>query len=144
VFFTEVLSRNCPAGLEQAHRNPALDVCSTFSHQQRQSFSSLLRGSERRWLTWQRSRLRRGRVRSAERSSWGRCCNTFRKGSFSSRRKKFGTAARKGTSKSSSTVWSKEEHFVASGCDEMVERPCQGAKGNRSQEAQVENENWLG
>lgn len=39
---------------------------------------------------------------------------------------------------------SQEDYFIASGCDEMVERPCQEAKGNRSQKAEVENENWLG
>lgn len=41
-------------------------------------------------------------------------------------------------------AWSQGDGFVASGCDEMVERPCQGAKGNRSQKAEVENVNWLG
>lgn len=57
---------------------------------------------------------------------------------------KFGITTRKGTSQSSSIVWSKDDYFVASGCDEMVERPCQEAKGGTAETAEVENENWLG
>lgn len=97
----KVLSRNCTSRVLQAHRNPALGFGSAFCNQEK---VKLLLSA----VKIKPSRLWRGCVRCASRSSWAQHCKRIRKPSFSSEKSEFGAAARKGT------LW------PSSGAKEMV------------------------